>query len=148
MRIRLRVSYAKPSPRPEPMRSFHFVGCQRCMGHGYFRTDPPQANPRVVFSLEGGLSYLNELLSVSGQISFNQYQVALAEVLVSGLPEEIPHEVAKLVSMSVAWEEQVVEFASMDQEEAACFTMVGADMADIVHSYLLKSPCHPWLRIN
>ena len=101
----------------------------------------------VSFSQEGAFNYLDSLVA-NRRISLNQYAVVERELLASGLPIAIPRDVALRVGECVAWEEKVVEFASIDREETARFTLLGTDIAEAIHEYLLQSPDHPWLRMN
>jgi len=101
----------------------------------------------VSFSQEGAFNYLNRLVA-NRLISLNQYAVVEREIITSCLPIELPPDIRQLVGECVAWEEKVVEFASIDQEEAARFTLLGTDIAEAVHEYLLKSSGHLWLRMH
>lgn len=145
MRTRLRVLSARVRLRPEPIRSLRFMTCTRCMGHGYFQTDPEEAVPTVSFSQENALSYLEYLVG-NRQISLNQYATTEREIVTSGLPIEIPEDVAHKVSLCVSWEEEAVRLASIGQKTTVPFTLLATDIADIIHEYLLASPGRAWLR--
>lgn len=136
MRIPYRFRSPQPVRQPERLLSIRFLTCPRCMSHGYFATSPVDPSPMVAFSQIGALQYLG-VLSAIGQISSGQYAAVERQILTSGLPNETPYVVREILAHCMAWEERMVELASIGRPQAEKFRLVGIEVAQAVHEYLL-----------
>lgn len=143
MRIPQRLQ--PPAPKPKTFRMIHFVPCMRCMGHGYFWTEPSDERPMVAFSRQAAFLYLG-YLGESGLVSCNQYATLEQQIAASPLPYETPRAVQEIMSRCTAWEEKRVELASIGQMIPEPFQLMGLEVAEIVHEFLLTSPDYPELK--
>ena len=145
MRIPRRLQPPVVKEKPRAFQSVRFVHCLRCMGHGYFQTNPSDERPMAAFSREAALLYL-EYLGESGLVSCNQYATLEQQIATSPLPYETPRAVQEIMSRCAAWEEKRVELASIGQAAPVPFELFGMDVAERVHEFLLTSSDYPHLR--
>lgn len=120
------------------IQSIRFIPCVRCMGHGYFETDPPERVPVVVFSQTGALQYLVDLVAGS-RLHQNQAAVVEMQIRSSNLPYKIPAGVEAIVDECLSWEEKIVALATREGVKAAEGSLLqGSDLTELVHNYLLE----------
>lgn len=132
-------------PKPEPFRNIYFLNCVRCMGHGYFWTDPPQANPTVVFSRHMAAVHLINFWE-DGLVSETQLQVVGDQINASSLPTEIPVVVEEFVRECMEWEVAVEKLASGNSEQSVFSVRIGMEVAEAVHEFLLEAQDRPELK--
>lgn len=135
----------KVEPTTEPFRNVYFLNCVRCMGHGYFWTDPPQVNPTVVFSKEMATAHLIHLWE-NNLVSTTQAQVLGDQITTSNLPAEIPPIVEEFVRECIQWEVAVEKLSTGDPEASVCSVKVGLEVAEAVHEFLLGERGRPELK--
>lgn len=145
MRMLRRLRQRRKFVRPGPIGSIRFITCLRCMGHGYFWTDPPDDRLVVAFGTMFAAAYANCLLETK-RISCNQHAALQHQIALSDLPFETPPAVQAVMSRCFGLEEKLVELASIDQSVPDSFRLVGMDVAEAVHEFLLTSPEHSHLR--
>ncbi len=115
------------------------------MGHGYFWTDPPEDRPVVAFGTMFAAAYANCLVEAK-RISCNQHAALLHQIALSDLPLETPPAVQAVMSRCFGLEEKLVELASINQSIPASFRLVGMEVAEAVHEFLLTAPEYSHLR--
>lgn len=141
--MRTPKNFIPTPPKPPKFLSISFVGCERCMRHGYFFTDPPLDAHPTVFSKAKAFQYVGEWFR-EDSISQNQFYQLLSQVANSPLPNEVPPEVRVLINEYASWEVELERCATAGESESVTF--LWADVADTVHQAFVDSPDHPELR--
>lgn len=125
------------------LSSLRFVGCQRCLGHGHFEIPGSATTSFEVYS-QIDAYYFIQWLWGSGLIRSPMMVDRLTQqVQASGLPYEVPEDVALCIQMSLSVQLGLMGYAR-DPEQGINFD----DIRDAVHQHYLVSPNWPHLRLQ